>query len=91
MSKCVNCDWYEKQMGDLCNYCYKKSKVLTGPNEIAEVCRKCDKGYKYTQEEVDDGDIGEDKCRECVHRRRALGRINFSQDELRDLLKQFHC
>ena len=92
MSKCVDCDHYEPTVGELCSYCYKKSLVvLSDDDQIAEVCRKCDRGYKYTEEEAesDTGDVGYDICRDCVRRRRLLWDIPFTKDQLRDLLRLF--
>jgi len=90
MSKCTECDWYEPTVGDLCGYCYKKSTVITNnANEIAEVCRKCDRGYKYTMEQVETVNIGEDICRECVSMRRMMRGQNFSLDELRQFMRIF--
>lgn len=87
-NKCIECEWYEIDTNNMCNYCYKKSQiVLEYENEIAEVCRKCDRAYKYTMEEVDLEEVGEDICRECVNIRKQLKNANFSLDELKMLMR----
>jgi hypothetical protein len=87
--KCIECEWYNPSINGLCTYCYKKSQVIISGNEIAEVCRKCDRGYKYTDEEIEEGEIGEDICRDCVTMRRTMRGMNFSKDDLRFLLKTY--
>lgn len=88
---CIECEWYEIDTNNLCHYCYTKSQVvLENENEIAEVCRKCDKGYKYTLEEVDMEDVGEDICRNCVRVRKQLRNMNFTLDDLKGMLRQLN-
>ena len=77
-------------MMPMCSYCYKLSKIVVNDDEFAEVCRKCDRGYKYTMEQVEEGGVGEDICRDCVNMRRMMRGMNFSMDELKMMMKKFH-
>ena len=87
--QCVKCDWYEKEVNNMCSYCYKLSQVVVTGDEIAEVCRKCDQCYKYTMEQVEQGGVGEDVCRECVSIRRRMRGMNLTIPELQMLMRMY--
>ena len=87
---CLDCnkegEEWDELTDQLCNYHYKKSQVLVHGDEIAEVCRKCSRGYKYTWDEINSGKIGQDICRDCVAIREAFPVGAFSKEELRVML-----